>query len=649
MAYRFDGRYYKLSIGAAPHGRLEQTLKEPASLEQEHPIAGVDFLHSAKPVVLVVDDTPENGQLMQAILRSANYRVALASDGPTALRMVKASPPDLILLDVRMPGMDGYAVCGELKAHAATRDIPVIFVTGLHDVADEARGFALGAVDYIHKPISVPVVLARARAHLALYGQRKSLEGMFRDVVELAPDAFVLTDAKGTIVQVNARAERLFGYRREELLGLPVEVLVPPRLRSGDEDRRGNDIEPFFSQKLGAEVLCLRKDGTEFSAEINRSPLQTHQGQLLMAVVRDVSERKRQEEQLRAAARYARSLIEASLDPVVMIDTQGKITDVNLAAERITGLSRQQLIGSDAASKFTEPERLYQGYQRVVADGLVLDYPMAIRHTSGRVTEVQCNASAYRNEQGEVVGVFASARDVTGSRRIQKEISASRQRLRELAAQGEAVREEERKHIAREVHDELGQVMTALRMDLSLLGMQATAQTPAFMEKIQSMKGLVDRAIQGVRNVAGNLRPAALDMGLVAAIEWLCSEFTRYTGVPCGLHAGQENIGLDEARAVVLFRIVQESLTNITRYAQASRVDITMARRGGALWLEVRDNGQGFDPAEVAKRKSYGLLGMRERAIALDGRVEIISVPGQGTLVEVTVPMAINAATKDVP
>ena len=613
------------------------------------PVAGAGLLQEAGPVVLVVDDSPDILQLMQVILRSANYRVALAPDGPTALRLVKASPPDLILLDVMMPDMDGYAVCGELKAHDATRDIPVIFVTGLHDAADESRGFALGAVDYIQKPISVPAVLARVKAHLALYGQRKSLEGMFRDVVEFAPDAFVLTDTQGRIVQVNAWAERLFGYRREELLGLPVEVLIPPRLRSGDESRRSNDIEQFFSQRMSAEVLCLRKDGTEFSAEVNRSPLQTHYGQLLMAVVRDVSERKRQKDQLREAARYARSLIEANLDPVVMIDTQGRITDVNLAAERITGLPREQLIGSDAASKFTEPERLYQGYQQVVANGVVLDYPMAIRHTSGVVTEVQCNASVYRNEQGEVVGVFASARDVTESRRIQEEISTSRQRLRELAAQGEAVREEERKHIAREVHDELGQVMTALRMDVSLLGMQTAAQTPAFVEKIQSMKGLIDRAIQGVRDVAGNLRPAALDMGLADAIEWLCSEFTRYTGVPCGFHAGQEIIDLDETRSVVLFRIVQESLTNITRYAQASRVDVTMARRGATLWLEVRDNGKGFDPAEVAKRKSYGLLGMRERAIALDGRVEIISVPGQGTLVEVTVPMTIDPAAKDVP
>jgi PAS domain S-box-containing protein len=477
-----------------------------------------------KELVLVVDDTPGNLKLMKAILQSNNYRVALAPDGPTALQKAKASPPNLILLDARMPGMDGYAVCRELKAQEETRDIPVIFVTALNDADDEARGFSLGAVDFIHKPFSLPVVLARVRMHLALYGQRRSLEGMFRDVVHFAPDAFILADTDGKIVQINVQAEKLFGYSRQELAGLPVEVLIPPHLRGGHERYRDGYIKQPHSQRMGAGVRCLRKDGSEFPAEINLSPLQTNRGRLMMAVVRDVTERKQAE----------------------------------------------------------------------------------------------------------------------------MELGESRQRLRELAAQNEVAREGERKHIAREVHDELGQVLTALRMDLSLLGMQSGAQDAALLGKVQDMKGLVDRAILGVRNVAGNLRPAALDMGLVAAIEWLRDEFTRHTGTPCVFHVGQQGIELDETRSVVVFRIVQESLTNITRYAQASRVDIGIEQLDHALWLEVGDNGVGFDPMQVAKKKSYGLLGMHERAIALGGMVKISSTPGQGTRVEVTIPNDTDSA-KDLP
>jgi PAS domain S-box-containing protein len=600
-----------------------------------------------KPLVLVVDDTPENLRLLKAVLGSASYRVELAASGPQALEVARTVAPDLILLDVLMPGMDGYAVCVELKANEATRDIPVIFVTGMHDVDDQAKGFELGAVDYITKPISIPLVLARVRAHLALYGQRRSLEGMFRDVVEFAPDAFVLSDESGRIVQINAQAEKLFGYAREELIGQPVDLLIPQALAHGHEDAAKGQAPSNDSQPVNASVRCLRKDASAFPAEINRSPLQTHHGRLLMAVVRDVSERQRQEDQLREAARYARSLIEATLDPLVMIDTHGVITDVNVACERITGLTREQLIGSEAASKFTEPERLYQGFQQVVGQGQIMDFPMAIRHTSGKVTDVLCNASVYRNAKGVVIGVFASARDVTESRRIQEEIRSSRQRLRELAAQSEAVREDEKKHIAREVHDELGQVLTALRMDLSMLGMQSASLAPALKDRIYEMKALVDRAIQGVRNVAGNLRPAALDMGLVAAVEWLCVEFNRHTGTPCAFEPDQISVDLDETRAVVIFRMVQESLTNITRYAQASQVHIAMARQDNVLRLEIRDDGRGFDPAAAAKKKSYGLLGMNERAIALGGKVDIISAVGQGTRIVVNIPLEPGNAEKE--
>jgi len=471
------------------------------------------------PVVLVVDDVPENVKLLRGMLGTASYQVLSANDGATALHMAQALQPDLILLDVTMPGMDGYAVCARLKENEATRQIPVIFVTARDDPQAEARGFSMGAVDYITKPIMLPTVLARVKAHLAVHDRQRRLEDMFRDVIEFAPDAFVLADTTGQIVQVNSRAEQLFGYYREELTGRPVEVLIPLDLRGRHEVLRDDYLRHPRRLVMTTTAQCVRKDGSEFSAEINLSPMETRSGTLLMAVVRDVTERHRAELELRE----------------------------------------------------------------------------------------------------------------------------SRQRLRELVAQNEAIREDERKHIAREIHDELGQVLTALRMELSLLEMRFGALDPALGDKTQSMKGLIDRAIQGVRNAAGNLRPSALDMGLVPAIEWLGTEFTSRTAIPCVVEVQQQDIELDETRSVVVFRIVQESLTNIGRYAQASHVDITLGRRADALWLRVRDDGLGFDLAAASQRRSFGLLGMRERAIALGGRVDIRSAPGQGTTIEVSIPLELHA------
>jgi signal transduction histidine kinase len=220
-----------------------------------------------------------------------------------------------------------------------------------------------------------------------------------------------------------------------------------------------------------------------------------------------------------------------------------------------------------------------------------------------------------------------------------RNLDQARQQLRELLALNEATLENEKRHIAREVHDELGQILTALRMDLALAIISHASREPELLDEFNGMKTQVDRAIQVVRNVATSLRPAALDMGLATAIQWLCMEFTKHGEVKCELHGFDESFEIDDSRAVVIFRIVQEALTNIRKYAQAWQVDITLLRREAELSVEIRDNGLGFDLVAVAQRGTLGLLGMRERVIALDGRVEVTSAPGLGTTISVVIPM----------
>lgn len=463
------------------------------------------MMQPSRPVVLVVDDGPKNIKLMEGILVPAGYTVISADNGAMALQMARDALPDLILLDVMMPGMDGFAVCQQLKDNEKTRHLPVIFVTARDDMEAETRCFALGAVDFIAKPVNMPVVLARVKMHLAMERQRRGLEGMFEDVIEFAPDAFVLCDNQGMVRRINRRAEQLFGYSRQDLVGRSVAVLMPLRLTTG------------------SSLVCLRRDGSEFPADINVSPLETHQGSLVMAVVRDVTDRQRAE--------------------------------------------------------------------RSLAD--------------------------------------------------------SRTQLRQLVTQNEAVREMERKHLAREVHDELGQLLTGLRMEMSLLEMRFGAQNPGLADKVQGMKSLLDRAIQGVRHVVTNLRPTALDMGLIAALQSVCTEFTQRTGIACVFHTVEQVVDLDEARAVVVFRIVQESLTNVARHACASHVSVTLGRVGNALGVEVRDDGRGFAPDVAAAVTSFGLLGMRERAHGLGGRIDIISSPGKGAVVGLTIPFDTTAGRSE--
>jgi signal transduction histidine kinase len=229
-------------------------------------------------------------------------------------------------------------------------------------------------------------------------------------------------------------------------------------------------------------------------------------------------------------------------------------------------------------------------------------------------------------------------RNIEQQRRVMRELQNSQSRLRELGSINESARESERKRIAREVHDELGQVMTALRMDLSMLEMVHGEQVPKLRSKVQTMKGLVDRAIAGVRQIASNLRPPALDMGLGAAVEWLVSEFKRNRSTEVLLNLQGLTAGVQEDRAMTIYRIVQESLNNIAKYANATRVEVSLQHVGDSLELVVRDNGIGFDITALTGRQSFGLLGMHERALSIGSDLVVESEIGKGTFVHASFP-----------
>ncbi|MGD0063790.1 MAG: PAS domain S-box protein [Streptosporangiaceae bacterium] len=257
-------------------------------------------------------------------------------------------------------------------------------------------------------------------------GNRAAGSKLLPSIVDSSDDAILSKTLDGVITTWNKAAERIYGYQAEEIIGRSISLLMPP-------DRRGEMVEILGRIRAGGrvdhyETTRRRKDGSTVPISLTVSPIHDAAGRIVGAssIARDITEWRRVHEQLRSAAEYARSLIEASQDPLVTISAAGKITDVNEATVRVTGVPREELVGTDFPDYFTEPELAREGYLQVFARGFVTDYPLTIRHTGGALTDVLCSASVYKDADGHVLGVFAAARDVTDSRRLLQELSEAK-------------------------------------------------------------------------------------------------------------------------------------------------------------------------------------------------------------------------------
>jgi signal transduction histidine kinase len=230
--------------------------------------------------------------------------------------------------------------------------------------------------------------------------------------------------------------------------------------------------------------------------------------------------------------------------------------------------------------------------------------------------------------------------EISERTRAEAELKRSQEQLRDLASHLQFIREEERTQIAREIHDELGQALTALKMDVHWLNHKLPEDQPLLTSKIKSMSRLIDTTVQSVRRISSELRPKLLDdLGLSAAMEWQANEFMSRAGITCDISSEPEDIILDQARSTAFFRIFQETLTNIARHAYATHVEVMLQEFPEAVELIVRDNGQGITESQIANAKSLGIIGMRERVHSLGGDLKITGVPNKGTTVAVRIPL----------
>ena len=259
-----------------------------------------------------------------------------------------------------------------------------------------------------------------------------------------------------------------------------------------------------------------------------------------------------------------------------------------------------------------------------------------LQSRKGAPLSVHLSLNPLRLDSTRAVCLIAS--DLSETKRAEQELRASSEQLRNLAAHLLSVREEERARISREVHDELGQSLTAVKMDLAWLAGRLPRSNGQMLKRIRSTRQLADSIIQSIRRISTELRPAVLDLGLAAAVEWQVQEFQARSGIQCKVRLLTREVVASNA-STAMFRIFQETLTNVARHAKATRAEVVLQKQRDRLVLLIRDNGRGFDQAAPSLSKSLGLLGMRERAAILGGRVNISSAPGKGTTVTAWIPL----------
>ncbi len=506
----------------------------------------------------------------------------------------------------------------------------------------------VGGVGYIVRDATGKALrMIGALADVTFRKQAEVVEGRYQALVESSEDAILSTDLDGLVRSWNPAAERLYGYPAEQIIGRNIAVLEPPE-RAGEQATlrerlvRGERPPPY-------ETTRRRRDGSIVEIATTLSPILDGEAKLVgvSAVVHDITERKRTE----AALRRLAAIVESSDDAIMSTDTAHRILTWNAGAERLYGYAAAEVRGKSIDELISPPAA--QAQLRRVREALghgaaVARYEGTRVRKDGSLVEVAGATCAMRDASGALTGYSAVIRDITERKRTEEQLRESEEQLRALAGHLESAREEERARMARGIHDELGQMLTALRLDITWLARKLREPTPAVKRKIAEMIAMTDETIEAGRRIIADLRPPILDdLGLVPALQWYAEHLGKRAGLRIHLLTDGGEPKLDPRLAVAGYRIVQEALTNVVRHAQARNVEVRVGSGGGSLVIEVRDDGCGVSPAVASDPRSFGIAGMRERARSSGGALEISGAPGAGTLVRFAIPIERRLAARE--
>jgi PAS domain S-box-containing protein len=525
--------------------------------------------------------------VLEVLLRHNGYQTLAAADGAEALVKARLNPPDLVVSDILMPVMDGFTLCREWKKDERLRGIPFVFYTSTYtDERDREFALGLGAAQFLIKPEKPEVLLQT-----------------IREVLEQArhPSAPPAPPVAGA-------------------------QTCPPIAES--------EAEQVVYLKHYNEALIRKLESKSQQLELTNREL-----------VQDIARRKQAEDELRASEHRYRRLFEAAKHGVLILDAEsGVVVDVNPFLAQLLGLPREAFIEKRIwelgfFKAITANQASFAALQRTECFRCD-DKPLEA--VSGRRIDVEFDSNVDLVNHRKVIQ--CNLRDITERKRAQEQARIHGEQLRALSARIERLREDERTRISREIHDELGQMLTGIKMDLRWMEHRLDEfgedrRVNPILDKLLATAELTDATVKTVQRIAAELRPGILDkLGLPMALQYEAAQFEKRTGIACQVVVPNDALVLRPEAATAFFRIFQEALTNVSRHAQATAIEAKFQSEADGCRLEIQDNGNGMAGVDLANPKSLGLLGMQERSTLLGGSVSFAPRPGGGTVVTVWIP-----------
>lgn len=581
--------------------------------------------------LMIVEDELIVLKNLELRLNDAGFNViASANSGEKAIEICKTVTPDLILMDIKLSGeLDGIQTAFRIKQN---KDIPIVYLTAFADdeILDKAK--LTDPFGYLLKPFDIRDL--KKTIEIALYkhsleNKLRQSEEKFRILFNHSPLGNVLFSVAGKVLDANPVFAEMLGYRKEELMEKNIWNLfsVFDNRMINENNLNGKIFESNIKDK-SANILWLR-----ISISSIYLPLQTIKHYL--AVVENITINKLSENILKENETRLRRMVENL--PAGAIYITDEIFYCNKEVEKITGYRADEIKNLEEwyaklyPNNSLEVKNYYQIDKRA---GFKKPRTLEITRKDQEKRFVEFIVHLFNNDE---IWILI---DITDRVKAEEEILRSRDQLKKLSEHLQSAREEERAAIAREVHDDLGQSLTALKMDIVWLQRHKSADEKIVSEKLSGMVEVVNQTIKTIQRLGTELRPKLLDdIGLISALEWQAGEFQKRFGIRCIMNQPIDEIRVDSNVGLSIFRIFQETLTNVARHSNATEVRINISQSDGSILLSIYDNGIGIPLNKLDSNSSIGIIGMKERASIAGGELEFISGNGKGTEVRLSIPL----------